>query len=88
MPKRTAYTFRFHCPTCGVVTTVKCRRCGTADNLDPIIAPGQKWIIKSLHFTEREWEALTKRANAMRGVSGPSELLQLEIAKSLARPLP
>jgi hypothetical protein len=67
-----------------VVTTVKCRRCGTAENLDPIIAPGQKWIIKSLYFTEREWEALTKRSNAMRGVSGPAELLQMEIAKFLS----
>jgi hypothetical protein len=86
MPKRTEYTFRFHCPTCGAITTVKCLKCGADDGLDPIIAPDQKWIIKPIHFTEREWEALTTRANAMRGVSGPSELLELEIARFLARP--
>ena len=64
MARGTAYTFRFHCPTCGVVTTVKCRRCGAVNDLDPISAPGAKWNVKPIHFTERQWEALAARASA------------------------
>jgi hypothetical protein len=68
------------------VTTVKCHKCGAVENLDPIADPGQRWIVKPVHFTERQWETLGALAKAIPGVGGPVEFLRLAIARFLTSP--
>lgn len=68
------------------MTTVKCHKCGAVENLDPIADPGQRWIVKPVHFTERQWETLGALAKAIPGVGGPVEFLRLAIARFLTSP--
>jgi len=87
MARGTENTYRFCCPNCGALTTAKCRQCGAVDVLDPIGVPGDRWLIKPFHFTERQWEVLVARAKATPGVKSPSELVRLAIQRVLSRPL-
>ena len=65
---------------------MKCRRCGAADNLDPMDARGEKMVSKPVQFGDREWKRLVARAKVTPGVRSPSEFVRLALDRALSRP--
>jgi hypothetical protein len=47
---------------------------------------GEKWTRRTIHFDERQWDALVSRAKATPGVRNPTEFIRLAIERSLSRP--
>jgi hypothetical protein len=85
MAIQTVKIFKFHCLACGTVTTAKCRRCGAADNLDPM-AQGEKMVSNSIPFSDGEWKRLVAHARATPWVRSPLEFIRLAVDRALSRP--